>query len=224
MAVILIGHQLFAKTVNYRSVYKFVVLVMAGSFMLLPVFIGAALAESIIGLVGYLSMNVLIWLMLAELCYTYRLSPVKVFGIGWGMITLGVLVGQLFAGWLVKTVTFTPQLVSLAVLICTLAVLVSEMFVLQEDDIIEMTKITEEAPAEPVRTPFKDRCREVAEEYGLTPRETEVMILFAKGRSSARIQEDLVLSRGTVTTHLQRIYQKMGVHSKQEFLDLIDNH
>ena len=35
-------------------------------------------------------------------------------------------------------------------------------------------------------------------------------------------EEDLYLSRGTVTTHLRHIYQKMDVHSKQEFLDVIE--
>ena len=71
-------------------------------------------------------------------------------------------------------------------------------------------------------TPFRDRCRLVAEKHRLTPREAEIMTLFAKGRTSERIQEELVLSRGTVTTHLQHVYQKIGVHSKQELLDVIE--
>ena len=58
--------------------------------------------------------------------------------------------------------------------------------------------------------------------YGLSDRETEIMTLYAKGRSYARLQEELSLSRGTVTTHLQHIYQKLDVHSKQEMLDLIE--
>ena len=74
-----------------------------------------------------------------------------------------------------------------------------------------------------VRTPFRDRCSALASSCGLTPRETEILILFAKGRSAARIQEDLVISRGTVTTHLQHIYRKTNVHSKQELLDLIES-
>ena len=237
-AVIFIGHQLFARDVNYREMYKFVVFLMAFFFLLLPVFTGQHAVESVVALLSYNAFNVLIWILLATLCYTYRLSTLTVFGIGWGMVTLGVTIGQIFGGWLVNAVEFTPQLTSLVVLVCTLAVLGSDMFVLREDDIIDLTKIDDEVTADeaeakdtgaaekdsrlPVSTPFKNRCREVAEEHGLTPRETEVMILFAKGRSSARIQEDLVLSRGTVTTHLQHIYQKCDVHSKQELLDLIE--
>ncbi len=72
------------------------------------------------------------------------------------------------------------------------------------------------------RAPFRERCTRLARECGLTPRETEILILFAKGRSAARIQEELVISRGTVTTHLQHIYRKADVHSKQELLDAIE--
>ena len=231
VVVVLVGHRLFATDVNYRSVYKFVVFIMAFFFMLLPVFTGSNTAESVFALVSYNCFNVLIWMLLAELAYTYRLSSLVVFGIGWGMVTLGVALGQLTAAWIVDVVTFTPQIVSLIALVCTLLVLGSYMFVLREDDMVDITKVDDDEPAqaevpeegEPVRTPFKDRCNQLAQEYGLTPRETEVMILFAKGRSSTRIQEDLVLSRGTVTTHLRHIYQKMDVHSKQEFLDKIEN-
>lgn len=70
--------------------------------------------------------------------------------------------------------------------------------------------------------PFKERCAKLARDCGLTPRETEILILFAKGRSAVRIQEELVISRGTVTTHLQHIYRKADVHSKQELLDAIE--
>ena len=50
----------------------------------------------------------------------------------------------------------------------------------------------------------------------------EGVALFAKGRSAARIQEELFISKGTVSTHLRHIYQKMDVHSKQEMLDVIE--
>ena len=79
---------------------------------------------------------------------------------------------------------------------------------------------SEDAASRPPR--FVSRCRDIAERYGLTERETEVMISYAKGRSYARLQEELHASRGTVTTHLRHIYQKLDIHSKQELLDLIE--
>lgn len=57
--------------------------------------------------------------------------------------------------------------------------------------------------------------------YGLTEREVEVARLMAMGRSRAVISEQLTLSQNTIKGHMHNIYTKAGVHSKQEFLDLI---
>ena len=55
----------------------------------------------------------------------------------------------------------------------------------------------------------------------LVSREGEIMIMFAKGRNLPYVQEELCLSKSTVSTHRQHIYQKLGVHSAQEMIDLI---
>lgn len=60
-----------------------------------------------------------------------------------------------------------------------------------------------------------------AREAGLTDREREVVGMFVRGRSSARIAEDLSLSEHTVKTHLQNAYAKAGLHSRQELLDRV---
>lgn len=64
---------------------------------------------------------------------------------------------------------------------------------------------------------------DIAKEFGLSKRETEVFCLLAKGRDTAYIQEKLFISSGTVCSHRDRIYRKLGIHSKQELLDLVEN-
>ena len=59
--------------------------------------------------------------------------------------------------------------------------------------------------------------------FGLSSRETEVAALLARGRSLPFIQEELCISAGTSQTHARHIYKKMGVHSRQEFIDVILN-
>lgn len=54
----------------------------------------------------------------------------------------------------------------------------------------------------------------VALAHDLSPRETEVFMLLAQGRSRAFIQDALSVSEGTVKTHTSRVYQKLGVSSK----------
>ena len=51
---------------------------------------------------------------------------------------------------------------------------------------------------------------------GLTPREREVLRLVVAGRSNPEIAAALFLSRRTVTTHLTRIFAKLGVAGRAE--------
>jgi len=50
----------------------------------------------------------------------------------------------------------------------------------------------------------------------LTPRETEILTLIAKGLSNRAAAETLGLSRATVRTHLEHIYAKLDVSNRTE--------
>jgi DNA-binding NarL/FixJ family response regulator len=49
---------------------------------------------------------------------------------------------------------------------------------------------------------------------GLTSREVEVLQLLAAGYTNPRIADELVLSRKTVSRHLESIYGKLGVTTR----------
>ncbi|WP_407641840.1 response regulator transcription factor [Arabiibacter massiliensis] len=55
---------------------------------------------------------------------------------------------------------------------------------------------------------------------GLSKREVEILQYLCKGRSRPYIAETLYLSENTVRTHSKNIYVKLGVHNRQELLDL----
>lgn len=69
---------------------------------------------------------------------------------------------------------------------------------------------------------FSKACSMVAKDAGLSPRETEIFMMLAQGRSQPYIRDALVLSKNTVSTHARHIYSKLEVHSKQELLDLVE--
>jgi DNA-binding NarL/FixJ family response regulator len=50
----------------------------------------------------------------------------------------------------------------------------------------------------------------------LSPRETEVVELLARGRAYKQIADELGISVTTVRTHIRRIYEKLHVHSGTE--------
>lgn len=69
---------------------------------------------------------------------------------------------------------------------------------------------------------MEEKCAVIAKRYQLSPRETEVFSYLARGRGSTYISEELYLSAHTVKTHTKRIHEKLGVHSRDELLDLVE--
>jgi DNA-binding NarL/FixJ family response regulator len=51
---------------------------------------------------------------------------------------------------------------------------------------------------------------------GLSERETEIVVLAARGFSNRRIAEELYLFEATIKRHLANVYQKVGVRSRNE--------
>jgi len=51
-------------------------------------------------------------------------------------------------------------------------------------------------------------------EYGLTPRESEVLAWVAKGKTNAEVGAILDMSNRTVQKHLEHVYQKLGVETR----------
>jgi DNA-binding NarL/FixJ family response regulator len=53
-------------------------------------------------------------------------------------------------------------------------------------------------------------------QYGISPREMEILQLVAKGRSNKEIGAELSISEGTVKNHLYRIMRKLDVGNRTE--------
>ena len=76
-------------------------------------------------------------------------------------------------------------------------------------------------PDEGVPADIAAYCQGLAVEYGLTPREAEILALMALGRSAKYISEELTVSYNTTRTHVRHIYEKLNIHNKQELIDLV---
>ena len=70
---------------------------------------------------------------------------------------------------------------------------------------------------------FVQSCKKVALEHGLTPRETEVFILLAKGRNAEFIEKELVVSHSTARSHIYNIYKKLGISSHQVLINMVED-
>ena len=75
-------------------------------------------------------------------------------------------------------------------------------------------RAAERARANAQRLSLREGAAAPAEPPSLTPRETEVLSLASHGLTHYEIAELLCVSSGTVRTHLQNIYPKLGVCDK----------
>jgi ligand-binding sensor domain-containing protein/DNA-binding CsgD family transcriptional regulator len=66
-----------------------------------------------------------------------------------------------------------------------------------------------------------DRADSVIDSYGLTAREQEILRLILQGASNKDIERKLFISASTVRNHIYNIYQKLGVRSRLELINLI---
>jgi DNA-binding CsgD family transcriptional regulator len=68
------------------------------------------------------------------------------------------------------------------------------------------------------------RCEKVAELYGLSPRERDVLGYLARGRNASYIQKELCVSPHTAKSHIYNIYRKLDIHSQQKLMDFIEDY
>ena len=168
-------------------------------------------------------------------------TPVQSYGLGWIFVHLGDLLGVV-ALVLVESGVAAGAFSLDQVVAVSIALLVSAtMFVLSDGRAFAFGSRKEDvavaALGESVPSPtlpgdsvvdaasevdeLTARILELAQRGGLTPRETEVFDLLARGRSIPYVRDALVISRETAATHAKHVYAKLDVHSRQELIDLV---
>lgn len=168
---------------------------------------------------GIFIIQVWVLILLSEAATEQSLPPFYLYGALAIVYLLPHIVGDLTA-YLILVFTGTPAesgLVGWALLaiIFTSTVLI---LLLMRNRTFEVSV----KPATKVAEQSDERINILHEVYGLSERESEVVQLYAQGRSARSISEKLFISESTVRTHLKRIYTKLDVHSRQELLDKLD--
>lgn len=157
-------------------------------------------------------------------------SPARTFMVGRVTLALSDLAGAFLGEYLAASgdASVTVQVASVCLFASSellLVALVVSYFVNRRGKLQGTTAtLAESRPAPQTASPapsYAELLDGIAERFGLSERERDVFVLLAEGRSSARIQEDLCIAAGTVNYHTRNIYQKLGVHSRQEVIDLV---
>lgn len=235
---ILLPSAVINKQFSIKTLYRPAILISVLGFALAPSFgLGTAVPYLLIT-IGYSVFEIVIWATLCDIANRFQFTFLQVFGIGRAItIALGLVMGSLLSRACAGLVASSPNFTVLTAGIAVVAIVASYLYILTEHDldtyshsealqqVVASSKDNTPAPSESTkpRIPLMERCKIIGEYYGLSKREIDVFHLLAIGRKAACIQEELVISPGTVNTHTYHIYTKLGVHSQQELIDLMQN-
>ena len=167
---------------------------------------------------------------LFEIIRENELPKLETFAIGRLLSELGIAVGWGLGLAVTGIAGENSNTAILVVEAATVALIVLGLALLGRDAQSEDSELDEKSPAaglpQEQPDPYAYRARAVSsleDEFDLSPREREVFEMLASGRSPKRISEKLFVSESTAKSHCYRIYQKVGVHSQQDLLDVIDD-
>ena len=209
--------------------YRVGLLAMVAGFSLMPfLYDGQSFEASgaiIIG--GYTIFDVLSWVIFSQVAHTRSREPVKTIAVMrlavGACYAAGAAVGIILSSAMVtnahvyEEAMFVGYLMTVAIVLLLTSKEVWELFAPEV-----VVQPAAEAPSAAESQP-DDVLQKRCQEWGFTQREQEIIGLLAVGRTQPWIAESLGISENTVNTHVRRIYQKMGVHSRQELIDLVLN-
>jgi DNA-binding CsgD family transcriptional regulator len=220
--------------VEFESVYSFWLPVMAAAFLLIPA--SGALGQwwsAFFNCWGHTCSEIFVLVMMGSLARRYAVSPIWLFGIERGVRSLALLVGRVIGQAIILQGGSTSLPVIIAVILATVVILTETKLDARwglalrpvrqgGNDEGEQGGTGETANTDAERLNcLGTRCTELAHSHGLTQREGEVLLLLAQRKSTADIEDELIIANGTAKAHINHVYQKLGVHSREELLDLI---
>lgn len=164
--------------------------------------------------------NIALWIYLARITFVKPEKRLLYFSLSLGLLWLSLLLGQitgsnLFINFAIDFGAIAGIALT-AVWILAMTCILLLLLLIKSNSLLLEKSLSSDIPS------LFDRILSFSESCGLSPRETEILIEFAHGRSAAYIGNTFFISEHTVKTHLRRIYTKAKVHNRQELLNLIN--
>lgn len=200
---------------NFAFVYQFILPTAIVGLLALLVFPGIHPAAALVGVrASYVAVYIYIAIMLENLARRYKMSAVWLFSMMGLVHTASISLGR--AAFMLVASPLVPIIFVICVVLTTF-LLVTEPKLSSDWGISLTGKNTELGR----RAKTELALQSLALRYGLTVREQEIALAMAEGKMPRAIGKELHIAPGTVKAHMQHIYRKVGVHSKEELLELV---
>lgn len=221
LGAVLVGGSVYGARMDYNGLlYKVGIPIIAFGLLVIALVPNVMSLGSSIYLIGYCFINVIMICLNMYFVTGLGFSPVYIIGFSTLLMVCGELTG-LALGTLSLT-AFGSQ-TGFLLLGCSIAfgLPVGALYCLNERNMLSgwgSVKIEDSV----LDRPHEAAQRLVVAEYGLSAREAEILGLVARGNTRKGMASALHLSEDTVKSYLRNLYAKLGVHSKQEVMDLLE--
>jgi len=226
--VVLVGRR----ALNPDIVFQVSALIIISGLLLVPVSLSAQI-HSVISTIlasGIVLFDVVFWFTVTSIARRNPTGAIPVFAWGNSVTAFGIILGA-FLGRNINHFVQTDPVVATLITSGILLVFITYSFVLLKrfsfaetiSNVVPDTAVMAPDPSSVTTRFFEDCCERLGHAYGLTPREHEVFLLLARGRSGRYIKDSLVISHNTVKAHVKNIYRKMDLHTHQELVDAIES-
>lgn len=214
---------------DFSSIWKVAMPAMLVSFVLLNVsmpFGGAA--ATVFSSMGYTMLLVLMMAILANMSYRYGICALWLFSIERAVRDVSNQAG-LFTGDFFRTTSLmAPEVAAIVSTVILVAlILAATLFFMSEKQLSSSWGVVLKQPLSQdiglalEKSRLGVRCHELSQQYGLTAREEEVLLLLFQQKKLADAAASLCIEKSTFKTHVKHVYQKLEVHSRKELLALV---
>lgn len=185
----------------------------------LSVFRDASIPAVFSASLGYQCFSTFTYVLLFNISYRYGVNPLWLFGFSRAPRIAAAIAIPTLTGTSLLT---APSSAADAALATTLVVLVCASSLCTVGKSFDTTwgikqrnnAGSSEMPAKQLS--LEERCSRAAFVYSLTRREEEVLVLLLRGLNTPEIERELCISNGTARNHIQHVYKKLSVHSREE--------
>lgn len=228
---VLLDHYLSQRSTS-RLFSRLIVPLMAGGLLIMAA-VGTEFGDwgGWLMQMGYQLFLIYIYTEFAHAADKAKDAPIRVFGIGTMAIDGGLFLGfagvsltsHLRADWAQGAILATVYLLLLVGILVFPSVIEQVNLKAKRRVALEMNSNNHpraDAPGEH-GAGGSEALKRFSDTHGLSTREYEILRHLATGRTLPSIATETCLSYNTVKTHVSHIYQKAGVHTRDELLDML---
>lgn len=214
---------LSGKVIRFKILYQASMLLLIGGLFVLGLDtrISTIISSAVMN-GGYVLFLIFLDAILCNHCRRGNIDSYRLFGMVNACVSASFTIGDIAgAGYLADS---SPNITLVAFLIAIVLVLAFTIFLTDKDYRTSWETSKDEKGRPSIADfyySFPDVCSAIAQQYGLTRREEEILILLAQRKTVGDIESELFIAPSTIKTHCKSIYRKLDIHKRSELLKMV---